>query len=295
MKRQILAGLAIAAGCISWAAQAAPAAAEAKPAKQLFGQVQKAAPLPPASYGSYAKGCIGGAVQLPLDGPNWQGMRPSRNRHWGHPQLISFLQRFSADAKEKVNWPGLLIGDISQPRGGPMLTGHASHQIGLDADIWLDPAPDRRYSRDERENLSATSVIASRSEINPNIWSTDHARLIRLAASYPQVGRIFVHPAIKKALCDWAGNDRAWLNKVRPIYGHNYHFHVRLRCPAGQEGCKDQAPPPPGDGCDASLDWWLSEKPYAKPDQPPKKPPQPPKPMLLSDLPPACATVLNAP
>lgn len=294
MKSTIFAGLAFAALGLILVPHAARAAADPVPAKQLFGSVKKPASIPPASIGSYAKGCLAGAVQMPLDGPHWQGMRPSRNRHWGHPQLIAFLQKFAADAKQKINWPGLLIGDLSQPRGGPMLTGHASHQIGLDADIWLDPAPNRRYSTEEREKLSATSVIASRSEINPNIWSTDHARLIKLAASYPQVGRIFVHPAIKKALCDWAGNDRAWLNKVRPIYGHNYHFHIRLKCPSGQQGCKDQAPPPPGDGCDASLDWWLSDKPYAKPDQP-QKPQKPPKPMVLSDLPPACASVLNAP
>jgi murein endopeptidase len=30
---------------------------------------------------------------------------------------------------------GLLIGDMSQPRDGPMLYGHSSHQIGLDVDI----------------------------------------------------------------------------------------------------------------------------------------------------------------
>jgi hypothetical protein len=39
-----------------------------------------------------------------------------------------------------IGWgKGLYIGDISQPRGGPMTSGHASHQIGLDADIWMLP------------------------------------------------------------------------------------------------------------------------------------------------------------
>jgi len=280
----------------SWLAASALAPAHAEqpvPAKQLFGAVKAPAKLPPAPVGFYAKGCLAGGIQLPNDGTYWQSMRLSRNRHWGHPRLIAFLETFAQDAHDKVGWPGLLVGDMSQPRGGPMLTGHASHQIGLDADIWLDPAPNHRLTAEERETLSATSVIASRSEINPNIWSEDHARLIKLAASYSQVQRIFVHPAIKKALCDWAGRDRAWLNKVRPMYGHNYHFHVRLRCPEGSTTCKDQAPPPPGDGCDESLAWWLSDKPYAPPDK--KHPPKPPKPVLLSDLPKSCAAVLTAP
>ena len=74
--------------------------------------------------------------------PTWQVMRLSRNRNWGHPKLVAFLERLAEKAK-KVGWNGLLVGDMSQPRGGPMLTGHASHQVGLDADIWLTPMPDR--------------------------------------------------------------------------------------------------------------------------------------------------------
>ncbi|MGF7161384.1 penicillin-insensitive murein endopeptidase [Rhodoligotrophos appendicifer] len=289
-----LAGLLAACLAFPIVLSSVPVRADPPPAKVLFGGAKAPAAMPSRSIGSYAKGCLAGAVELPLNGPDWQGMRPSRNRHWGNPVLVQFIKVFARDAK-KNGWPGLLIGDLSQPRGGPMLTGHASHQIGLDADIWLDPAPNRPFSTTEREELSATSVVATRSEVNRNIWSSDHAKLIKLAASYPQVGRIFVNPAIKKALCEWAGTDRAWLNKVRPIYGHNYHFHIRLKCPAGSVGCKDQAPPPPGDGCGENLAWWLSDKPYAKPGKAPTPPAKPPRPMALSDLPNACATVLQAP
>ncbi len=117
------------------------AMAEDMPAKQAFGAEQ----LPmlaqqPQSIGFYAKGCLAGAVALPTDGPNWQVMRLSRNRRWGHPRMIALLEKLSHDAA-RDGWPGLLVGDISQPRGGPMLTGHASHQVGLDADIWLTPMP----------------------------------------------------------------------------------------------------------------------------------------------------------
>jgi penicillin-insensitive murein endopeptidase len=86
-------------------------------------------------------------------------MRVSRNRMWGHPRLIAFLERLSKQLPTINGWPGLLVGDIAQPRGGPMLTGHASHQVGLDADVWLTPMPDRRLSREEREAMSATGTV----------------------------------------------------------------------------------------------------------------------------------------
>jgi penicillin-insensitive murein endopeptidase len=182
---------------------------------------------------------------------------------------------------------------MSQPRGGPMITGHASHQIGLDADIWLLPSPNHILSAQERETISAVSMLKPGTrEIDPNVWSLPRARLIQRAAMDPAVARIFVNPAIKKALCSQATGDRSWLHQVRPWYGHDYHFHVRLACPKDAVGCKDQDPPPAGDGCGADLAWWLGPEPY-KPDPGPPKPPPPP--MKLADLPPECSQVLVAP
>src|SRR5690606_19921162 len=161
------------------------------------GAVPVPAPMEPRPIGSYARGCLAGGVALPTDGENWQVMRLSRNRNWGHPVLVDYLQRLAA-AAPRAGWPGLLVGDLAQPRGGPMLTGHASHQIGLDADIWLLPMPDRRLSAREREETSAVSMLKPGTrEIDPSVWTEARGRLIRLAASAPEVARIFVHPAIK--------------------------------------------------------------------------------------------------
>ncbi len=122
------------------------------PAKKLFGaQKTPALSMAARSFGTYARGCLAGAQALPVDGPAWQVMRLSRNRNWGHPKLIALLERLAGDARENDGWNGLLVGDISQPRGGPMLTGHASHQIGLDADVWLTQMPNRTLTRAERE------------------------------------------------------------------------------------------------------------------------------------------------
>ncbi|MBP0651700.1 penicillin-insensitive murein endopeptidase, partial [Mycobacterium tuberculosis] len=61
-------------------------------AKVLFGGMKAPASLAARSIGSYAKGCLAGAVALPVDGPDWQVMRLSRNRNWGHPALVAFLE-----------------------------------------------------------------------------------------------------------------------------------------------------------------------------------------------------------
>ncbi|MCX7898724.1 MAG: penicillin-insensitive murein endopeptidase, partial [Methylocystis sp.] len=209
-------------------------------------------------------------------------------RNWGHPKLVDMVQDLAVAAQKEDGWPGLLVGDMSQPRGGPMLTGHASHQIGLDADIWLTPMPNHRFTRAEREELSATNVVREDLlDVNEN-WSEGHLAVVRAAAQDPAVQRIFVNAAIKRALCREAqGQD--WMRKVRPMWGHNYHFHIRLYCPNGSN-CKDQDPTPQGDGCDASLAWWFSDEVL----HPKKKPQKAWPPMTMARLPSACETVLKA-
>lgn len=260
-----------------------------KEARRLFGRETIAATMPSTPFGSYARGCLAGARQLPANGPHWQTMRLSRNRNWAHPILLAYIERFSMDAAELDGWPGLLVGDISQPRGGPMLSGHKSHQIGLDVDIWLRPSPEKKLSFNEREFLSSISVISGHFKLNKDVWTDDHARLLKRAASYANVARIFVHPTIKKKLCTWTGHDRAWLRKIRAWYGHHHHFHVRLKCPEGESACKNQAQPPLGDGCGEELAWWLSDDAYR-----PKSKKEPRKPLTLNDLPSDCSVVLKS-
>jgi penicillin-insensitive murein DD-endopeptidase len=275
-------------------------AAMALPAKKLFGRQKTPADLSAKAIGTYARGCLSGGTAIPVNGPSWQVMRLSRNRNWGHPALINLLEDLGNRAKTAGEWNGLLVGDISQPRGGPMLTGHASHQIGLDADIWFTPMPDQTLSNKDRESMSARLMVKNRSEIDPKAWSESRARLVRRAALYPQVARIFVHPPIKAELCKWATGDRSWLAKVRPMYGHNYHFHIRMKCPAGVSGCKDQWTPKPDDGtgCGKELAYWMSDIPWKvrKPD--PTKPaikPKPVPPLTLAGLPAECRAVIAAP
>ncbi|THD59998.1 MAG: penicillin-insensitive murein endopeptidase [Bradyrhizobium sp.] len=264
-------------------------------AKELFARKVLPAAMPTRVIGFYSKGCIAGAEEMPVNGDTWQVMRLSRNRNWGHPALIALLKRLSVKAHKDAGWPGILVGDIGQPRGGPALSGHASHQIGLDADIWLTPMPDHMLSREDREEMSAVMMVRDdRLDIDPKVFTPGHVAVIRDAAQEPGVQRIFVNAAIKKALCREAKGDRSWLSKVRPWWGHDYHFHIRMACPSGNSECKGQPPQSGGEGCGAGdLAYWFKDS-IIHP-KPPKEPPKPSHGMTMAALPSACRQVLAAP
>ncbi len=269
---------------------AAPATSQ--PAKQLFGAERSGSAHKPYPLGSYAKGCLVGGEQLPQTGDTWQAMRLSRNRNWGHPEMIRFLERLSRKAARLPGWNGLYVGDISQPRGGPMATGHRSHQIGLDADIWLRPAENLRLSAPAREEISSISLRRSNGAFVNGNWTRAHHDLVKAAASDPAVARIFIFPGAKVQMCKDARGDRSWLRKVRPWWGHHYHFHVRLACPKGLRACQDQNPPPPGDGC-AEAQSWVDNILNPPPPDPNAPKPMPRRDLTLADLPGQCADILS--
>lgn len=241
---------------------------------------------PTLTVGSYNAGCIRGSQALPLNGAGYQVMRPSRQRYFGHPELLGFIQ-YLGHAVAAQQLGTLLIGDLAQHYGGPMPSGHRSHQTGLDVDIWywLDsPATAQELSTEQRETLSAPAYVdeTTLKILQPN-WQAAHTEVLKAAASHPQVERIFVNPAIKAYLCQTIGADeRHWLHKIRPWWHHADHFHVRLKCPAGEVMCENQAAVDLGAGCDASLEDWF--KP-AKPSN--NKKPSPPPP-----LPAECTAIL---
>ena len=239
------------------------------------------------SIGNYNAGCISGAVSLPIDGVGYQVMRLSRKRYYGHPNLKQFIEKLGQNA-DNQNLGSLLIGDLGQPRGGPTLSGHRSHQTGLDVDIWFllsTNASSARLSFNERETLGAPSMLKTQSDsIDLTKWSKANEKILELAAQQPEVDRIFVNPSIKRELCTHLAN-KDWLKKIRPWWQHEDHFHVRLKCPNGNAFCQGQEPLPVGNGCDSGLAWWFSEE-----AKHPSKPQAPPKPLELPKL---CNNVLN--
>ena len=270
-----------------------PAVPEAKlPAKDLFAAKQLPSLGKAMAIGYYPRGCLQGGVELPTNGPNWQVMRLSRNRNWGHPELINFMERFAPLAAKVTGWKGILVGDLAQPRGGPLPYGHTSHQIGLDVDIWFMPMPYRELSNQEREDISASNLVgADGKHVNPQTWTPSDVDFIRTAAQQLEVERVLVNAAIKKELCRVVDKEHdGWMSKVRPWYGHADHIHVRLKCPDDSPNCRKQPPVPIGDGCDKSLNFWFKDAILHW--QPPTTAS---KGLALADLPPACKTVLDAP
>jgi penicillin-insensitive murein endopeptidase len=236
-----------------------PARSHAQPKTNRWATMTSPSKGSAGALGEYSAGCLRGAAKLPMDGRGFQVMHPSRLRYYGTPDLIDFIGKLGKSLRAE-GFGDLMIGDLSQPRGGPAPGGHSSHQTGLDVDIWYwQPAAATKapLPRADRESLKARSVLDSkgtlRAEFAPRV-----AAMLRLAASDPRVTRMFVNPLIKKALCADAESDRAWLEKVRPWYGHDDHVHVRLACPAGVRGCVAQLPVPSGDGC-SELGWWFDK------------------------------------
>jgi penicillin-insensitive murein endopeptidase len=251
-KRALLCGVLVLLG--------APAVLLAEAAPNRWALVKTPAKGSASSLGEYSSGCLRGAAKLALDGTGYQVMHPSRLRYYGSPDLVDFIRKLGqALHAEKLG--DLMVGDLSQPRGGPAPGGHSSHQTGLDVDLWYwqpKAAAHGALSLADRENTKSRSVLDAKAGEVQAEFAPRVAALLRLTASDPRVTRIFVHPIIKRMLCADAESDRAWLSKVRPWYGHDDHFHVRLACPTGDHQCVPQTDVAAGDGC-AELDWWFSK------------------------------------
>jgi penicillin-insensitive murein endopeptidase len=206
---------------------------------------------PPRAIGGYSAGCIDGAIALPLTGDGFRVAKPERHRVFGHPLLVGMIRDLGHKLIE-LHLPALAVGDLGQPRGGPAPTGHASHQTGLDVDLWfLPPLKGEAQSMVDRAKMQPSEK-----------FTAAVMRELTLAAMDVRVERIFVNPVLKRAVCERATGDRSWLHKLRPWWGHDDHFHVRLACPPDSPACTPQAPLPPGDGC-SELAWWFDEKAQA--------------------------------
>ena len=131
------------------------AAAAAQPAQPV---------IEPRIVSGPGGGCIAGAVELPADGPGYQTVRASRSWFWGHPDTVSALRMLALRAKA-VGLPTLYMNDLSRPHGGPMPGLHASHQVGLDADVWLDLSPKPALSPAARDALEVASIVAGRGRL----------------------------------------------------------------------------------------------------------------------------------
>lgn len=280
-RARILVVLALLSGCVlaesALGAAPSPWAAVSAPSRE-----------PTQVIGGASNGCVGGAEALPEAGPGFVSVRRYRNRYYGHPELIRMLGDLGAAARAK-GLDLVMVGDLSQPRGGRMPSSHRSHQNGLDADIWFTLArTPGAAGRLMDSGDDPQSMVRPGGLFIADAWGPDQRFLLETAARHPKVDRIFVNPAIKRAVCQEAKGDRSWLRKLRPWFGHDAHFHLRLRCPPKSPQCHQQAPLPPGDGCGSDLAWWFSDEARNPPkkSRQPKDEPAPPA---------ACLSLLASP
>ncbi len=241
------------------------------------------------SIGTYTAGCIRNSAAIPLNGEGFQVIRLWRERYYANPEMINYIIWLGKMVKEQLN-AIVLIGDVAQRTGGPMYDEHGSHQIGLDADIlyWQHPiAIKRELTTIERAHIFPQSVLnEDETGIDEFKWNVKIGEIIKIAASDKMVDRIFVNPFIKKRLCK-TYPDETWLAKVRPWYGHDGHFHVRLKCPPESLLCQPQEPINMfDDGCGSELDGWFRADGRIKSQPSTGKTPHP-------KLPDECIPILN--
>ena len=260
-----------------WAAIAVALASSAAAASP-WSKIKLTAPGPAAAIGGAANGCLAGAQALPASGSGFVSIRRHRNRYYGHPHTLALIRELGAALARRTDQV-MMVGDLSQPRGGLMSSSHRSHQNGLDVDIWFRLAPSAKAARrDTPEGLDPRSMLATDGRSLSKDWGDQQRLLLVSAAKNPRVDRIFVNPGIKRALCESEKGDRSWLRKLRAWWGHDAHFHVRLKCPRDSLDCRQQAPVPAGEGCGSALAWWFSPEartPSKKPAKPKPRPAMP--------------------
>ncbi len=203
----------------------------------------------PEAIGEYALGCLQGAQTFTGQEKGLHFSQMKRGRYWGHPDLIKLLTSAGAEFY-KMNRT-LIIGDLSQSRGGPTMTGHNSHQNGLDVDIWFKmPAASEQISLRvlETEDMRPVKELGE-----------DQIKLIKYFTQDASVERIFINAAFKKKLCLDNKLTPEEHHKLRAWWGHDDHIHVRLKCPSDSPACVPQKAIPAGDGCGEDLNWWFTE------------------------------------
>jgi penicillin-insensitive murein DD-endopeptidase len=201
----------------------------------------------------YSSGGIAFADVLPLEGFGFVKLYHPRNRGYGSFDLVEILK--DAAAKLQTAFPSrdrVMIGDMSAEHGG-YISGHASHQNGLDADIAFirldqteqDPQDTRGFEESFVKNGKMTENFDF-----PRNWAYS-----KILIATGRVQRIFVGAVVKKAFCNWAKavgeleTERETLKRLRTISGHTDHFHVRITCPRNSTSCKPQEDMSEDTGC----------------------------------------------
>jgi len=155
-------------------------------------------------------------VQLPAEGPDWFTWDPVRKRipnrgwrRWGTDRLVRTVLEVIEDYRlDNALAPRVGIGDLSRRHGGEFGAhfgglGHASHQNGLDADIYYP-----RWDGQERRPFKPSQVDRDLAQDLVDRFVAAGARAIYVGQSLDLTGPRKV---------------------VVPLVHHDDHLHVRLQ------------------------------------------------------------------
>ncbi len=169
---------------------------------------------------------------------------PGRNRHYGTYDMAEIISRMGKNLVDIHNHK-LFVGNISQKNGGA-LPPHASHQIGIDADLGYPTTSD---------SVKFPVVVQMKNrQYNPSIYSAEKTyALLKFTFSQPdiRVDRVFMDRTIKKSLCDYAKSKNEFnskdkelvnriFNSIDHVDGHGDHFHLRLKCSSYDPACRNK-------------------------------------------------------
>jgi len=179
-------------------------------------------PAPEIAYrhsvpvGVWWNGALRRGVQMPAEGPDWFTWDPVRKRipnrgwrRWGTDRLVrTVLGVIEQYRLENALAPRVGIGDLSRTHGGDFGArfgglGHASHQNGLDADIYYP-----RMDGQERRPYKPSQVDVDLAQDLVDRFVAAGARVIYVGPSLGLEGP---------------------RKRVVPLVQHDDHLHVRLQ------------------------------------------------------------------
>ena len=171
------------------------------------------------ALGTYSSGGLADGVRLPPEGRaflTWDPvLRRSPNRawrRWGTDRLVRTVLTVAREFHAAhPGAPRVVVGDLSRPHGGDFgpqfgYIGHASHQNGLDVDVY--------YPRADRRELAPRDA-----------GDIDRARSQELVDRFVAAGAALIFVGPNTGLSGPPG-------RVEPLVQHDNHLHVRL--PAGR-------------------------------------------------------------
>lgn len=179
-----------------------------------------------------------------------QSVSPEEYQYGTTPMADTILS-IGTWAKEFKRTP-VWIGDISK-KGGGKLASHLTHQRGLDADIaYLVREHKKTGHRAQKFHDRFTEQFAMHGKLEANFDLESNYALFERILNDPGAMKIFVGCGIYEALEAYdKTKPKSIMKQIFAEKGHEDHFHLRLRCPAGANACSE--------------DWWAD--PNAKPSK----------------------------